>query len=137
MGQDQKVLLVSSTPCKGHALSRVLDRFLNRHEKDSHSGTCKSLYSMHCGEAPYPTSPSLSLDHLFCSAVWAPCLLAIGASLGLYAYWCVSASALFQRSASVRSPQMIRVRGLTHDQIKIGFLLFEGGYPRNIRQQIE
>ena len=32
---------------------------------------------------------------------------------------------------------MIGVRGLTQDQMKIGFLLFEGGYPRNIRQQIE
>ena len=44
----------------------------------------------------HPNSPSL--DHLFRFAVWAPCLLAIGASLGLYAYWCVSAAALFQRS---------------------------------------
>jgi hypothetical protein len=33
--------------------------------------------------------------------------------------------------------QMIGVRGLTHDQMKIGFLLFEGGCPKNIRQQIE
>jgi hypothetical protein len=35
------------------------------------------------------------LDHLFRFTVWASCLLAIGASLGFYVYWRVSAAALF------------------------------------------
>jgi hypothetical protein len=80
-----------------------------------------------------------SLDHLLRFTVLAPCLMAVGASFRLYAYWCVSATALFA-AISFDTPRDDRSqRGLTQDQMKIGFffLFFEGGCSRNARQQIE